>query len=371
MHTDVPTRSDIDALLAVERPGCVTIYRPTSPLSQEAQADRIAFANQAAAARDALTSAGLPAADVGAVEEALGELAEDYDFWSEQARSLAVFATPERVLTFRLPNRLTEAVRVSDRFAVKPLLRAVSFPQAAFVLALAQGATRLVEVTADGPGVEIAVPGMPDDVAGAVGKASIADRAPSGRIQGTAGQKVRMRQYARAVDRALRPVLAGSELPLVLAATQPLDAIFRSVTTYPHLAQAGIEGSPERTTDAELGQAARVVLDGLHAAQLAALRGRLASGAGRGRSATDLGDVARAATFGAVDTLMVDMDAHVPGSVDAASGAVDPAADPRRGEGVTDEIARRTLDAGGRVVAVRAEDLPGPSPVAALLRHPV
>jgi hypothetical protein len=38
-----------------------------------------------------------------------------------------------------LPNRFVSAVVASDRFYVKPLLRAVTFRQVALVLALAQG----------------------------------------------------------------------------------------------------------------------------------------------------------------------------------------------------------------------------------------
>jgi hypothetical protein len=74
------------------------------------------------------------------------ELLEDDEFWEEQARSLAVFASPTGLRTYRLPNRLTSSVEVADRFYVKPLLRAVTFPQAGFVLALASGSVRLVDV---------------------------------------------------------------------------------------------------------------------------------------------------------------------------------------------------------------------------------
>jgi hypothetical protein len=51
-----------------------------------------------------------------------------------------------------------------------------------------------------------------------------------------------MRQYAREVDRALRPLLNDLEVPLILAATDPIDSIYRSVSTYPHLLA---QGSPE------------------------------------------------------------------------------------------------------------------------------
>ena len=81
--------------------------------------------------------------------------------------------------------------------------------------------------------------GCPKDAAAAVGKSSINDRSPSGRIQGSEGKKVRLRQFARQVDQALRGLLAGSEVPLVLATAATLGPIYRSVNSYPHLAPAG------------------------------------------------------------------------------------------------------------------------------------
>jgi hypothetical protein len=255
---------------------------------------------------------------------------------------------------------------------VKPLLRAVTFPQTAFVLALAEGSVRLLEVTPEGPAFEVRVPDLPDDAADAVGKASITDRAPARRIQGDEGRKTLLRQYARAVDRALRPVLAGHDVPLVLAATQPIESIFRSVNSYPRLAEPVVEGSPEGRSDAELGEAARGVLDAVHAAELAELRGRFEERSASGRAAVEINDLARAATFGAVETLFVDIDANLPGSVDEETGAVelDQSGDPSD-YGVVDEIARRVLLSDGRVLAVRAEDVPGGGPAAAILRYPV
>lgn len=77
-----------------------------------------------------------------------------------------------------------------------------------------------------------------------------------------------MRQYARKIDAALRDVLAGRDLPLIVAGAPPLEAIFRSVCSYPHLADEGIEGNPEGMADDELTDRARQVLDRVYAAQL-------------------------------------------------------------------------------------------------------
>src|SRR5262249_32567027 len=149
-------------------------------------------------------------------------------------------------------NDLSAMVEVSDRFHLKPLLRAVTFPNTAFVLALSQKGVRLLEIAPELEPAEIQIPDLPKDVASAVGKSSIRDRAPSRKIQGSEGQKTRRRQYARQIDQALRPLLNGLDLPLILAAAEPIDSIYRSVNSYPHLVSTSLPGNPDSSPDPEL-----------------------------------------------------------------------------------------------------------------------
>jgi hypothetical protein len=362
MHTDIPTRRQIEQLLDARRPDCVSIYVSTTPIPQDAEAERIELKNLAREAVEQLEAAGAERGALSEIREALEELVDDAAFWAEQAHSLAVFATADGMTTFRLPNRLTSEVEVGDRFYVKPLLRATTFPQAAFVLALAAGSVRLVEFTRDDAAFEVAVPGMPTD-AGPIGTG-----ASDARMLGDAGQKVRLRQYARSVDQALRGVLGGHELPLILAATEPLASIYRSVSGAPQLAGPGIDGNPEGMSDAELADAARGVLDQLYAEELASVRERFEARASGERASTDVATVARAATHGAVATLLVDIDEKLPGAVDEAGG-VTLSDDDAVSYGVVDEIARRVIVHGGEVLAVRREDIPGGATLAAILRY--
>lgn len=372
LHTDIPSRRQIERLLQARGDDLVSIYLPTTPITPEADASRITFKNLAAEAVAELHANGVGAADREAIEGALDDLHDDRDFWAEQAHSLAVFADPRGLRSFRLPNRLTEAVQVADRYYVKPLLRTVTFPQTAFVLALAEGSVRLLEVNPDLPTFEVRVPDLPDDAADAAGKASTTDRSASRRLQGSEGRKTLFRRYARAVDRALRPVLGGQDVPLILAASEPIDAIFRSVNSYPHLADRSLPGSPEDSTDAELGEAAREVLDGLYADQLRDLADQFEQRSAAGRTAVEINDLGRAATFGAVETLFVDIDAKLAGTIDEESGEVSLDDAEQAGDyGAVDELCRRVILAGGTVLAVRAADVPGGGPAAAILRYPV
>ncbi|MFT4049337.1 MAG: hypothetical protein QM648_05790 [Solirubrobacterales bacterium] len=371
-YIDVPSQNDIKQLMAVSAPACASIYLPTSTLPTEADANRIEFKTLASKAIERLNASGADKHDVSAIHEGLAELDDDEGFWLHQARSLAVFATPDSVRTFRLPNNLTELVDVSDRFIVKPLLRAVTFPQAAYVLALSVNSARLLAISPEGEPQEVEVADMPKDAPTAVGLDSLKDNDPTSRTQGDAGRKLRLRQYAHQVDRALRPVLGGRDLPLILAATQPLESIFRATTHYPRLAPENIEGNPDERTDAQLADAARKVLDVVYAQKLEKIKETYEARAGKDRATTDLTRIARAATFGAVDLLLVDIDVSIDGTVDPDTGALQiDESDRVSNYGVVDEIAKRVLESSGRVLAVRKEQVPEGADAAAILRFAI
>jgi hypothetical protein len=369
LHVDIPTPADLEALAAARHPASVSIFLPTTPVAGEISGDRIELKNLAGEARAQLEAAGHDKREVAALDEALADLVEDDGFWRFQATSLAIYATPHSLRSFRVPNRLTAELQVADRFHLKPLLRAVTFGHAAYVLALAEGHVRLLQLTADQPAIDVKVADLPKSATEALGVSSMGVRTESRRTDTSSGQRGRLAQFCRAVDRALRPYLAGKHVPLFLAADSALGAIYRSVNSYPHLAGFGIDTTPEAMNDGDISESARRLLDRLHAEEVAGINALFAERAGSGRATADIAQAARAATEGAVQTLLVDIDRTVPGLVDEASGAVSFAeVDDAVAYGIVDEIARRSLQTGARVLAVRGADLPTESPVAAILR---
>jgi hypothetical protein len=372
LYVDIPTLPEIRALHATRADACVSIYLATTPQTQDLKASRIAFGNHTKAALAQLDASGFDKRRRALLEAELAALGEDDAFWRLQAHSLAVLATPDSVRTFRLATAISDTVEVSDRFLLKPLLRAIAFPQHAFVLALSENAVRLVEVFADLPAAHVRVPDLPKSAADAVGRASVNNLTQGTRIANAQGQTVLLRQYARQVDACLRPVLAGRETPLILAATDPLGPIFRAVNSYPALAAEGIAASPDRLSDHELASAARAILDRVYAKEVDAAKGLFQTRLGQRRATTDIGEAARAATNGAVELLLVDIDRSIPGTVSEADGAVSlaAAAGPANYD-VIDEIAGRAIAAGARFIGVRGADIPGEAPLAAILRYPI
>lgn len=367
-HLDLPDRSQVDRLLTSRRPASVSLYLTTDPV-QGADAERLELRNLLDEAVRQLREAGHDKRETAEIQDLVRELVDDALFWEYQARSLAVFATPDDITTYRLPHQLSSLVEVSDRFHVKPLLRALTFPSSGYVLALSENAVRVLEVLPEGEPGLLSIQGMPRDAADAAGRPSISDRSPRGRVQGGEGRKMRLGQYSRAVDQALHPLLVGRDIPLILAATQPLDGIYRQWNTYPHLAVESLEGNPDSAADHDLAARARKVIDLVNASALAEVKDLFDERASAGRAATDVADVARAATYAMVDTVLVDIDAVMPGTIDETSGVVIFAEKNAAGSyGIVDEIARRMWLTGGRVLAVRREDIPGGRAVAAILR---
>lgn len=372
LYVDIPTHPEIRALFEARTDACVSIYLPTTPETQNVTLSRISFGNLTRTALEQLDAAGFDKRRRAALEEHLLALDEDDDFWRLQANSLAVLATPDSLQTFRLATEVTKTVEVSDRFHLKPLMRGVAFSQHALVLALSENDVRLIEVFADHPATVVSVPDLPGSAAEATGHASV-NTPGMGTGHGNAqGQKSLLLKYLRQVNAALRPVLAGRETPLILAATEPLGPIFRSVNSYPGLLAEGISASPDSMSESALAAAARSVLDGHYAARIKAATALFQERVGSHRAISDLQAVARAATFGAVDTLLVDVDEVMPGTVDDADGTVALATKPGAASyGVIDEVTGRVILSGGKVLAVRREDMPDGAAVAAILRYPI
>jgi len=371
LRLDLPTATELLDLATARNDIGVSIFLPTTPVGPPTDADRIALKQLAREAIVRLQAAGADQRRVCALSEELDDLIDDSEFWRFQAQGLAIYATPDNLRTFRVPNALAPLVAVSERFHLKPLLRSISFCNACYVLALADTGVHLIEVAADLPAGEVTVLGMPKDLASTVDTAGGADRSPSGRPAGTEGQKVQLRQYARKVDGALRGLLAGSDIPLILAAVQGLGAIYRSVNTYPYLAAQGITGDPEHLSEAELAAAARTVLDRLYRDQITKWTALFRQRTPDGLATTDLAQVGRAATFGAVQTLLVDLDQVVPGTLDETLGTLGPVSADAHGADLVDEIARRVLLSGAQVLGVRQRDIPEGKPLAAILRYAI
>jgi hypothetical protein len=390
LHIDIPTLAEFKALAQIKGETCVSLYLPTSRLGKNAGTNRTAFKDIAREALSQLKEGGADKNKITVFEERFDRLAgtdhdvQDQDkirklqrakpdpiesFWHYQANGLAVLATAGMMRTFRLPNSPKPLAEVADRFHLTPLIRAMTSPHDIFVLALVEESVRLVHAFANFPPQRLQVPDLPANAEEATRRPSFHVRAPRRRLQNLEGEKVLLHQYVRKVEHAVQGALAGQNAPLVLAAEEPLASMFRSVNTYPKLADEMIEGNPDQITDGELEDAAIPILDRLYSRELKAVIALYDELKPR-RATTDVSYAAHAATAGAIEQLLVDLDAVVPGLVSDIDGSVTySASDDAETYSVVDEVARRALYTGARVLGARQEEMPDRAPLTAILRY--
>ena len=116
---------------------------------------------------------------------------------------------------------------------------------------------------------------------------------------------------------------------------------------------------------------ARADLDGIYRDELTQWRTLFEARANQGRATTDIAQAARAATMGAVDSVLMDIDEVVPGRIDRRGGIVFAEQASASNYDLVDEIAARVIATGGRVIGVRKADIPRGESLAAILRYPV
>ena len=354
--------------LARERGVCLSIFMPTTPLTHDTQGERIVLKNLA---KQALEQAQTIAdkRQIWPMEQYLEGLQEDEGFWEFQAHGLAVLVTPESIRTYRLAHAVEEAAEVSDRFYLKPLVPSLQ-PKAAYVLALSQKSVALYEFTASQQLDLVDVPDLPKDLSDATKRTLQRDRAPAGRLQGDEGAKVLQTQFLRAVEKAVHPVVSGSNMPLILATTASLQAIYRSVNHYDLLAEQSVDSSVEKMPEEELKQAVIPLVAELRQMRIQRWVDLYGQRKAESRASTDLATIAKAATYGQVSDLLVDADAVRYGTVSDQGKITITEQRSAESYDLIDEIMDRVMENGGEVLAVRKDDNAPADlmPIAAVLR---
>lgn len=357
-HVDIPSMSDFNKLRQVRADACVSIYLPTTPITSEVNACKIEYANQV---KEALSQSRslTDKRRLAEMETLLNGLLDYDEFWLKQSRSLAVLATPDRIWTFRLANRLKSFVEVADRFMLSPLLRSLTFAHTAHVAVISENTARLIELTSDVEPYEVKVPDMPKDMASVLGK---------GNEKISSITNTRITQYCRAIDTALRHYFGNSDIPFIIAGSEVVVNAFRPIYSGNNLIGEVANASLDHANPTEVADLARPVLDRYYERQIADIRSRFDHLTAEGRTTTDIALAARAATVGQIDTLLADMDEMVHGTIDEETGAVKFGEEGPKTYNVVDEIASRVLANGGRVLAVRRSDIPHNQSLAAIFR---
>lgn len=373
-----------DEIFAAHEPPCLSLYQPTHRTHPANQQDPIRFRNLIKALEDSLRQKYTPKESAPLLAP-FRELADDSKFWNHTADGLAVLGARDCFQVFRLQRPVAELAVVADSFHIKPLLRILQSADRYQILGLSRQTVQLFEGNRDAlDPIE-----LPADVEEAVAQArggdrkephvevrTSSERSAAVGVRGGQGSVADLsdreaERFFRAVDRLiLERYSRPSGLPLLLAALPEHHTPFRRISVNPMLLDQALPIHPGDLPVKELRDRAWQVVEPYFLTRLAGLIEMFGIARSKQLGEDDLALVMRAATAGRVATLLLEADRHIPGRVDAATGAIefDDLARPDVDD-LLDDLAERVIKNGGQVVIVPAERMPTRSGLAAIYRY--
>lgn len=362
----------------VERRRWVSLLMPTQPPG-DAEQDRIRWANLMRVAAAALEEVGMGAAERNALLRRI-RTAEAFPSTRYPGHGLAVFAAPDRSVTYRVPGLLPEIVAVGRHCLVGPLLPVLSTRRRVVLLELSGDEIRLLDITPFSV-EEIPLEGLPLAPFATMPRqrrqlhAFVADSGNGGTravFHGTGreadvGEKEALLRYCRQIDEAIRDDLSRDRALLILAGVGYVQDLYREASTYRSLLHGGVRctlrGLPDAEIHARAWSVAQPVLEE-PAKEAASLFRALA---GTGRTLTDPVAVAAAAQHGRVDALL--LSAAPSAWRPLGGGSLVDLDDEGHNTTRLNTASVDTVRRGGAVFALPPEALPGPGPIAAVLRY--
>jgi hypothetical protein len=383
---DLFTRDDVKTLLAEHPSPCVSLFMPAHRGGSEE--DPIRWRKHLAEAEGRLVQTGRRAAEVKEFLAPARRLLEDITFWKNQCDGLAAFLAPRFLRLFRLPLAFKDQVVVANRFSILPLLPALSSNGKFFILALSQNAVRLLLGTHHSVS-EIDVKGVPQNLAEALltheamqpfsfyGRRAGEGPGSWGGIfhghgVGVDDTKEELLHYFQKIDRGLHPLLRDEKAPLILAAVDYLQPIYREANTYTDLVERGIEGNPDRLSNKELHDQAWPLVKPFFEEARHRAAAQYRQLAGTGQASGDLEAVVAAAHEGRVETLFVALGRPAWGVFDPSTGRLERHEQALFGDAdLLDLAASYTIAHGRTVYAVEPEQVPSGTDVSAIFCLPL
>jgi hypothetical protein len=379
------SRAELKDLLGEHRSPRVSLFMPTH--RGGAEADPIRFRRLLEDAEERLTAHGLRAAEAREVLTPARDLVQDPAFWRNQCDGLALFLAPEFLRIYRLPVALQETLEVGGLFHVTPLLPLLAGDGRFYVLALSQNGVRLLQGSRDAISA-LDLKGVPRNLAEALvahdrDEPLTFHTRPAGGVGswgaifhghgvGIDDEKDDLLRYFQRIDRGLHPLLRQESAPLIVAAVEYLQPLYRQANTYPYLFDRGIEGNPDRVSDKELHDRAWALVEPVFQETQRKAVALYHSLAGTGRASADVRQIVPAAYRGEVETAFVALGRELWGTLDPGRDRVELHERPEPGdEDLVNFVAVHTLLHRHTVFALRHEDTPVEGPVAGIYCLPL
>jgi hypothetical protein len=381
--TEFQSLKDLKAMLSSPGP-CASLYMTLAiaPPSQTVRANALEWKELIRAVTPKLQQ-------LGAEGPQLLETISDWDAVLQgqepRGRSIAVFRSPQVFCVTWVEEPVRNRAFVGPHFYIRPLLPELTRAKRFYILALSQNNVRLLRCTWRSSD-EVPFPGgvavsfdaymnmaKPDHLA--IDRATAGPSA--GHTKGVGGTLMTTREdkpeylshFFGQIDRGVNEVLRGSSDPLVLAAVDRELALYRSVNSYPNLAEADVQGAPNGLKAGQMHARAIDALLRCYEKKIDDVLAEYNHKVGGGAS-NRLKDTVTAAHDGRIVTLLVSDSLEATGAFDEATHSVKGReTGTSEDEDLVNDAAVQTILHSGQVYVVPNSKLPNGAPLAAVFRY--
>lgn len=371
-----------DDLLLSNQESSISLYQPTHRHGPENQQDLIRFKNLLQIIKKSLRDKY----DQATIEKRMKpfyDLEANREFWQHAGEGLAMFASENKCIVYRLQRPVEAYAVVANSFHIKPLIRVFQSADRYHLLGLGQKEFSLFEGTRYGIQQVDLDPEIKSTVNDALGEDYVEKLVTTGG-SGPRGQALFhgfgskqdvidnvTEKFFRVVDKEVldyysRPM----ELPVYLVALDQYHSYFQKMSKNPFLQKEGIKIDYTSMDLAELQNAAWEVLEPLYIERTRKLVEKFENARAKDEGSDDIVQVAHAATEGRISRVLLESERIYPGKVDITSGKLTEA-DINNPEidDVLDDIAELVFKQQGEVVVVPKDRMPSDTGVAAIYRY--
>lgn len=371
-------KETLDRLVQSREAINVTLTLPTFKKGEEVQQNPIRFKNLLNEAESKLEQAGCSSQEIDQWLREPRQQLDDLQFWNHTDRGLALYLNSSMYEIFQLPYDLPEQVYVQDHFLITPLIPMVSLSGSWSMLAISPKNLRLLRCTRDD------VHDMtPDDIF--TNMESFLDEKPEVHLQyhtsgsgreatffGHGGDnedgKTVLRKYLHGVEESVTRTLNRSGEPLLLAGTEEVAALYRSMSKYGRLLDPVVTGSTDERSDQELRDAGWSWIQDQFLKEMHQSLAKL-DHADSDRFTNHLGTIVESTVMGRTDTLFLAMGEQAWGEYDAEANTVHYRnGDDRGATELMNWTAIQAMEKGAHVYVLPKKEMPDAASALALFR---
>ncbi len=379
---NILAREELRSLMDVQKGPCASVYISFPPSGEPSRQARIKLKNAIRELEILLEKSGMEKKDEISFIEPLHGLLMDIPFWKSLNMALAIFLSMDDIRFFWLPAGVKDLVILSERFHIKPLIQFFSGEEQYYLLALSQKKVRVFigsRYSLDPTGINDLPGGLKEALKYEERERTLqrTHGSPGGKgglspVHGAGYElnKDDILKYFKIVDKALLNILEGKKGPLLIAAVDQEISLYKKITSYPCIVEAGISGNPDNLSAHELHHRSMEIMGPYFREKEEKAISEYHEMVGSGKTSADLKKLIPMAAEGRIQSFFVARDYRQWGNYDSSVDQIEIHNEKMKGDGdLLDLAAYYTILNGGTVYVIDPERVPGGGLASGIFRY--